>query len=88
MNKNRKQEVSKLTGHFLWYQINYHGRRHFKLFTNCHVSWDTLYLETGLIQKQDVSRKLDIFKNRILELTKPYEIKISGTKPCKIKDKD
>ena len=49
MNKNRKQEVSKLTGHFLWYQINYHGRRHFKLFTNCHVSWDTLYLETGLI---------------------------------------
>ena len=21
-----------------------YGRRHFKLFTNCHVSWDTLYL--------------------------------------------
>ena len=21
-----------------------HGRRHFKLFANCHVSWDTLYL--------------------------------------------
>ena len=21
-----------------------HGRRHSKLFTNCHVSWDTLYL--------------------------------------------
>ena len=20
-----------------------YGRRHFKLFTNCHVSWDTLY---------------------------------------------
>ena len=24
--------------------LTYHGRRHFKLFTNCHVSWDTLYL--------------------------------------------
>ena len=23
------------------------GRRHSKLFTNCHVSWDTLY--TGII---------------------------------------
>ena len=23
--------------------INY-GRRHFKLFTYCHVSWDTLYV--------------------------------------------
>ena len=21
-----------------------YGRRHSKLFTNCHVSWDTLYL--------------------------------------------
>ena len=21
-----------------------YGRRHFKLFTNCHVSWDTLYV--------------------------------------------
>ena len=21
-------------------QLNHHGRRHFKLFTNCHVSWD------------------------------------------------
>ena len=23
-----------------------YGRRHFKLFTYCHVSWDTLYLNT------------------------------------------
>ena len=22
----------------------YYGRRHLKLFTNCHVSWDTLYV--------------------------------------------
>ena len=22
-----------------------YGRRHFKLFTNCHVSWDTLYIK-------------------------------------------
>ena len=22
-----------------------YGRRHLKLFTNCHVSWDTLYLK-------------------------------------------
>ena len=29
----------------VWYQTTYYyfGRRHFKLFTNCHVSWDTLY---------------------------------------------
>ena len=24
--------------------LSNYGRRHFKLFTNCHVSWDTLYL--------------------------------------------
>ena len=24
--------------------LTYYGRRHFKLFTNRHVSWDTLYL--------------------------------------------
>jgi len=23
--------------------LTYYERRHFKLFTNCHVSWDTLY---------------------------------------------
>ena len=23
--------------------LSNYGRRHFKLFTNCHVSWDTLY---------------------------------------------
>ena len=23
-----------------------YGKRHFKLFTNCHVSWDILYLHT------------------------------------------
>ena len=27
--------------------INY-GRRHLKLFTNCHVSWDTLYVKETL----------------------------------------
>jgi len=26
--------------------LTYYGRRHFKLFTNCHVSWDTLYVNT------------------------------------------
>ena len=26
-------------------QLNNSGRWHFKLFTNCHVSWDTLYLK-------------------------------------------
>ena len=25
------------------------GRRHSKLFTNCHVSWDTLYPKVSLI---------------------------------------
>ena len=24
-------------------QLKNYGRRHFKIFTNCHVSWDTLY---------------------------------------------
>ena len=23
--------------------LTHYGRRHFKLFTNCHISWDTLY---------------------------------------------
>ena len=33
---------------FFYYSVRYpttyyyYGRRHFKLFTNCHVSWDTL----------------------------------------------
>ena len=26
-----------------------YGRRHLKLFTNCHVSWDTLYLINSLL---------------------------------------
>ena len=30
--------------HFLLYQITYYGRRHLKLFTNCHDSWDNLYI--------------------------------------------
>ena len=36
---------------FIWYQrtYNYYGRRHFKLFTNCHVSWGTLYLTKTLM---------------------------------------
>ena len=27
--------------------LTYSGRRHFKLFTNCHVSWDTLYVQNN-----------------------------------------
>ena len=27
-----------------------YGRRHFKLFTNCHVLWDTLYLQYSTIK--------------------------------------
>ena len=30
--------------------LSSHGRRHLKLFTNCHVSWDTLYV-TRLLWK-------------------------------------
>ena len=26
-------------------KLTNYGRRHFKQFTNCHVSWDTLYIE-------------------------------------------
>ena len=28
---------------FLFGLLKNYGRRHFKLFTNCYVSWDTLY---------------------------------------------
>ena len=28
-----------------------YGRRHLKLFTNCHVSWDTLYIIFGIFGK-------------------------------------
>ena len=30
--------------HLATNNLKYYGRRHFKLFTNYHVSWDTLYL--------------------------------------------
>ena len=26
--------------------LSNYGRRHFELFTSCHVSWDTLYLQS------------------------------------------
>ena len=28
----------------VWKNLTNYGRRHLKLFTNCHVSWDTLYI--------------------------------------------
>ena len=27
--------------------LKYYRRRHFKLFTNCHVLWDTLYVDSS-----------------------------------------
>ena len=38
--------------------LSNYGRRHFKLFTNCHVSWDTLYQEHKVCIK-------NIFKHNI-----------------------
>ena len=29
-------------------------RRHLKLFTNCHVSWDTLYQTTEQFMEEDI----------------------------------
>ena len=29
---------------FVSNNLKNYGRRHFKIFTNCHVSWDTLYV--------------------------------------------
>ena len=34
-----------------------HGRRHFKLFTNCHVSWDTLYFVATTLILIEVLKK-------------------------------
>jgi len=47
-----------------------HGRRHFKLFTKCHVSWDTLYIRVK--QKDRKGRnypnfKLSIFLSNLIE---------------------
>ena len=33
-----------------------YGRRHFKLFTNCHVSWDTLYIKKNIYEILDQSK--------------------------------
>ena len=33
---------------FIIKQLKNYGRRHFKIFTNCHVSWDTLSLKSIL----------------------------------------
>ena len=30
-------------------KLTTNGRRHFKLFSNCHVSWDTLYKNVTII---------------------------------------
>ena len=36
-----------------------YGRRHFKIFTNCHVSWDTLYIP--LVSKNLTSHYFNCF---------------------------
>ena len=51
------------------------GSRHFKLFTNCHVSWDTLYLKPANIWciyskqilkiKRNTSRLQILYKNYV-----------------------
>ena len=56
--------VSLLSNNF----SNY-GRRHFKLFTNCHVSWNTLY----------ISWISDHFADRVLSLIKSEPIRIGGS---------
>ena len=51
---------------FLWYLKNEQiiKKRHFKRFTNFHVSWDTLYISKKLYYKDelDVSRTVMIAK--------------------------
>ena len=49
----------------LWYQttLKNYGRRHFKIFTNCHVSWDTLYYHKKC-QKKVLKEKFNVVRGR------------------------
>ena len=60
----------------VWYQTTYYyyERRHFKLFTNCHVSWDTLYLnKLGFTCKNNSPIKIrHLAQFRIFSQTEEY----------------
>ena len=52
--------------HSLWYQTTYQtnfGRRHFKLITNCHVWWDTLFIVNYIIMG---NHSLVLFQNPLI----------------------
>ena len=46
--------------------LTIYGRRHSKLFTNCHVSWETLYYNTKTIKK--LSRRHFINSFNVFEI--------------------
>ena len=46
-----------------------YGRRHSKLFTNCHVSWDTLY---NLLVPESLTKYLFVIAKKIFRFYPAY----------------